>query len=223
MSLLLDHPFFDAVGLGVDARKVGTAPTTPERATRTAPPETYAQRAAADPFADDESRHFNSAIRRAASANAPLLLEYHRAGDDEELNFIPKTVAGFALGAMAMGFCLNITALLLFTSHSAMTVTLSMAYRFIFAVGITGVASSLLLVGLKVRVDHTRLILHSRHWLNSIATGAVFAVLVWGPWLAIEHNVPIDHFIVAGIWMLLFFFPPFAARWTVGPAKQYGV
>ena len=181
-----------------------------------------AERAAADPWADVEPKAYAVHAVAAQSGGVPLILEYHRADDDQELNFIPKTVAGFAFGAMVMGFCLNLSTLLLFSGHGILHISMSMATRFVFACGSTGVASSLLLVGLKVRADHSALVLHSRHWVNSIVTGTIYSLLVWGPWLAVEMGFGVDRFAQAAIWMLLFVYPLIAARWTVGPVKPRG-
>ncbi|GEM_PF-6522643 len=211
MSLLLDHPFFDAIGLGVDAKSVGLPKPSDAKLDVHEPHE--------NPWQDTEARV--EKIVHAPHAHGPLILLEYRSGDDPELNFIPKTIAGFASGALLLGICLNLGLLLLVRSARAtMDLSAAMAYRSVFVVGITGVAASLLLVGLKVRADHSPLELHSRHWLNSICTGALFSLLVWGPWLAIERGIHIDRFIVAFIWMLLFFFPIIAARWTVAPAKH---
>ena len=62
--------------------------------------------------------------------------------------------------------------------------------------------------------------LYAKHWLNSIGTGAAFALLVWGPWALQNHAIMINRFLAAGIWMVVMMFPIFAAKWTIGPHKE---
>jgi hypothetical protein len=87
-------------------------------------------------------------------------------------------------------------------------------------VGIDGVAASLLLVGLKVRADHYGEDLFARHWLNSIGTGALYAFMIAGPWVLLDHGILINRFVAAGVWMLLMACPAIAAKWTVGPQPR---
>jgi hypothetical protein len=148
----------------------------------------------------------------------PKLLEY-RAEADPDAEFIPKTIAGFAGGFMVMCCCLAIVMSLLLsrkTGSSDLMGTMILPLM-AFALGIAGVASSLLLVALKVRADHTGEDLYARHWLNSITTGAVYAVLIAGPALLWQEGVVINRFIAAALWMILMILPAMAARWTVQP------
>jgi hypothetical protein len=150
----------------------------------------------------------------------PRLLEY-RSEADPEAEFIPKTIAGFCFGAMVFGFCLNLGQTL-FTLASKPAVVNTMAVRGCFMLGITGVAASLLLVGLKVRADNSAEPLYSRHWLNSITTGAIYALMIWGPWILIELGLfsMINRFVAAGMLMGVMAFPAVAAKWTIAPAAK---
>src|SRR4051794_31945774 len=101
-------------------------------------------------------------------SQAPQLLEY-RGESDLDIEFIPKTIAGFCFGAMVFGFCLNIAeALYAHGTSFPYVIVESMMVRFAFMVGIMGVACSLLLVGLRVRADNSKVDLYHKHWLNSI-------------------------------------------------------
>ena len=93
----------------------------------------------------------------------PALLEY-RSEADPDAEFIPKTVAGFALGALVMGVGLDM-AETVFVQHANPfgPMLFGMITRFAFMLGITGVSASLLLVGLKVRADHVNVPLYSKH------------------------------------------------------------
>jgi hypothetical protein len=155
----------------------------------------------------------------------PKLLEY-RAEADTDAEFIPKTIAGFAGGFMLCGASLVIGALLLKSVYTpSMDLARQISIYLAFLVGIDGVASSLLLVGLKVRADHAATDLFARHWLNSIGTGALHAVLIAGPWVLMDPSVGlhvgINRFVASAIWMALMAFPAVAAAWTVGPAVQH--
>jgi hypothetical protein len=156
---------------------------------------------------------------------SPMLLEY-RSEADPEAEFIPKTIAGFCFGAMVFGFCLNLGQTL-FTLGSKPAIVNTMAVRGCFMLGITGVAASLLLVGLKVRADNCKEALYSRHWINSITTGAIYALMIWGPWILIELGMfgRINRFVAAAVLMGVMAFPAVAAKWTIGPAPKhvYGV
>lgn len=154
----------------------------------------------------------------------PRLLEY-RADADPDVEFIPKTVGGFCFGAMVFGFCLNFgQALVTHAAHTHGEIINTMLTRFAFMLGITGVAASLLLVGLKVRADHSAIDLFARHWLNSISTGAIYALMIWGPWILIENGgaVLVNRFLAAGVWMGVMAFPAIAAKWTIGPLPPRG-
>jgi len=146
----------------------------------------------------------------------PSLLEY-RSESDPDAEFIPKTVAGFGMGAIAMGVTLLMGEAAI--SHVPQKAE-EVAMRFAFMFGIACVSTSLLLVGLKVRADHSAKTLYAKHWLNSIGTGAAFALLVWGPWALQNHAIMINRFLAAGIWMVVMMFPIFAAKWTIGPHKE---
>ena len=153
----------------------------------------------------------------------PALLQY-RSAADPDAEFIPKTVAGFILGALAMFACLDLAEALLMNRSVPFSQQLpELVQHFAFMLGITGVAASLLLVGLKVRADHVEEQLFARHWLNSISTGTVYAIMIWGPWLLASQGFHINRFVVAGIWMLLMAFPAVAAKWTIGPQPAVGV
>jgi hypothetical protein len=148
-------------------------------------------------------------------------LEY-RAGVDADEEFIPKTVMGFAGGTVLMGLCLNLAWTLFLMLSGRPLPAVGQVNNFwslmAFTVGIAGVASSLLLVGLKVRADHSPVQLFARHWLNSISTGAAFAMLVWGPWVLAEGG-SINRFVASGVWMVIVALPAVAARWVVAPEK----
>lgn len=151
----------------------------------------------------------------------PGLLEY-RSGADPDVEYIPKAIAGFAGGAMIMGFCMNMAdvLVLLAAGHHVEWIQM-MATRFAFMLGITGVASSLLLVGLKVRADHTADILFARHWLNSLGTGAIYAALIWGPWiLYYDEKLTINRFLVSLFFMAIMAFPAISACWIIGPERH---
>jgi len=78
----------------------------------------------------------------------PSLLEY-RSEADPDAEFIPKTVAGFALGALTMGVGLDFAETLLTHSGASISQLLpGMVMRFAFMLGIAGVSTSLLLVAL---------------------------------------------------------------------------
>ncbi len=146
----------------------------------------------------------------------PALLEY-RSESDPDAEFIPKTVAGFGMGSIAMGITLLLGEAAI---SGAPQKPEEVAMRFAFMFGIACVSASLLLVGLKVRADHASKTLFAKHWLNSIGTGAAFAMLVWGPWALQNHAIMINRFLAAGIWMLVMTFPIFAAKWTIGPHNE---
>ena len=142
----------------------------------------------------------------------PALLEY-RSDADPDAEFIPKTVTGFGMGATAMGITMLVAEMLLLNVRSPQEI----ATKFAFMVGIVCVSTSLLLVGLKVRADHSATTLFARHWLNSIGTGAAFAVLVWGPWSLQNHAIVINRYLALAIWLAVMAFPLAAAKWTIGP------
>jgi hypothetical protein len=157
-------------------------------------------------------------------SEAPRLLEY-RGESDLDVEFIPKTIAGFCFGAMVFGFCLNIAeALWAHGTSSPYVIVEQMMIRFAFMVGIMGVACSLLLVGLKVRADNSKVDLYHKHWLNSITTGAIYALMIWGPWILVSHTQGwvINRFLAAGVWMALMAFPAVSAKWVIGPHKHLG-
>ena len=150
----------------------------------------------------------------------PALLEY-RAEADPDAEFIPKTVAGFALGALTMGIGLDFAETLLGHPHETIAQLLpGMIQRFAFMLGIAGVSASLLLVGLKVRADRSAVALYARHWLNSISTGAGYALLMFAPWLVFNHGILINRFLAAAILMVILSFPAIAAKWVIGPHKE---
>ena len=128
-----------------------------------------------------------------ASAVKPLLREVpkllgYRAEADPDAEFIPKTIAGFAGGFMLCGAALVIGALLLKSMRGPhFDLARQIAIYLAFLIGIDGVSSSLLLVGLKVRADHSEKDLFARHWLNSIGTGALHAFLIAGPWVLVDR------------------------------------
>ena len=147
----------------------------------------------------------------------PKLLEY-RAEADPDAEFIPKTIAGFAGGFMVMSVCLAIVMGLLQNRRAGNSDVMGTILQLMpFALGIAGVASSLLLVALKVRADHTGEELYARHWLNSITTGAVYAMLIGGTGLLVQEGVVINRFVAAALCMILMVLPALAARWTVQP------
>lgn len=146
----------------------------------------------------------------------PALLEY-RGEADPDVEFIPKTVAGFALGAMAMGVSLDLCEALFLHHDPGMLIPAGMLTRFAVMLGLTAVATSLLLVGLKVRAERSPVPLFARHWLNSLGTGALYALMVWGPWVLMTHQFFINRYVAASIWMALMAFPALAAKWTIGP------
>src|SRR5579862_777903 len=78
----------------------------------------------------------------------PALLEY-RSEADPDAEFIPKTVAGFAGGALALGVGLIFAeGMLSYPQHDFGQLMQDMMMQFAFALGIVGVSTSLLLVGL---------------------------------------------------------------------------
>jgi hypothetical protein len=180
---------------------------------------------------DDQSNSSLNAVNPVASllreaGGGPRLLEY-RSEADPDAEFIPKTIAGFVFGAMLFGFCINFGDAVYnhFTGRAAHTELVNMMLtRGAFMLGITAVASSLLLVGLKVRADHSPESLFSRHWLNSIGTGSLYATLIWGPWILVEHGVGLhtNPFLASAIFMAILAFPAVSACWTIGRAPHYG-
>jgi hypothetical protein len=156
----------------------------------------------------------------------PKLLEY-RGDADPDAEFIPKTICGFAAGTLAMFFCLDLAEALLMQRHAPTAQVLQdFITRFAFMFGIAGVACSLLLVGLKVRADHCAVQLYSRHWLNSMTTGGVYAFLIWIPWMVMQHLgtvISINRFVAAAIWMVLMSIPVLAARWTIAPHPEHTI
>jgi hypothetical protein len=154
-------------------------------------------------------------LREAPLGALPALLEY-RSEADPDAEFIPKTVAGFGMGSLAMGATLLIAEMALGRTQSGQEVAMKFAFMF----GVACVSASLLLVGLKVRADHSAVTLFSRHWMNSIATGAGFALLVWGPWELQNHAIIINRFLAAVIWMAIMAFPALASRWTIGSVPK---
>lgn len=150
----------------------------------------------------------------------PALLEY-RADVDPDAEFIPKTVAGFALGALAMGVALDLGETLWIHADQPFEQLLpGLILRFAFMVGIMGVSASLLLVGLKVRADHSSIPLYAKHWLNSIGTGSAYAFMMYAPWVFINHSIVINRFLAAAILMAIMSFPAIAAKWTIGPHAE---
>jgi len=147
----------------------------------------------------------------------PRLLEY-RGDADADIDFIPKTIAGFAMGSIAMFLCLTILDAMFL--HRDLGVDNLFAWELAFAVGIIGVSSSLLLVGLKVRADHSPVPLYAKHWLNSIGTGALYSVMIWGPWVVMSQ-FHINKFVAAAVWMTLMVFPAIAAKWVIGPHDEH--
>ena len=158
---------------------------------------------------------------RAADENhvhleVPTLLEY-RGEEDPDCDFIPKTVAGFALGALIMGICLDLAETMLANrSLTAQIFTIDALIRFAFMFGITGVSTSLLLVGLKIRAERSPEPLYARHWLNSIGTGSGYALLVWLPWVLQNHSLHVNSFVGVLLLFVLSAVPVLAARWTIG-------
>jgi hypothetical protein len=151
----------------------------------------------------------------------PSLLEY-RSEEDPDAEFIPKTIAGFALGTLAMGVCLDLAETLFVHQAQPFSELLpGMVTRFAFMLGITGVSTSLLLVGLKVRADHYAKPLYAKHWLNSISTGAGYALLMFLPWLVYNHGVTVTRFLAAVVLMAIMSFPAIAAKWTIGPHREF--
>ena len=153
-------------------------------------------------------------------SEVPALLEY-RSEADPDAEFIPKTVAGYALGALAMGITLDLAETLVSNPHDSFRELVpGMMVRFAFMLGIVGVSTSLLLVGLKVRADRSAVPLYARHWLNSIGTGAAYALMMYGPWVIFNHSIIINRFLAAAILMLILSFPAVAAKWTIGPHRE---
>lgn len=156
----------------------------------------------------------------------PRLLEYRGEADPDE-EFIPKTICGFGGGSLLMFVCLDLAEVALLQRNAPFDQILNeFVTRFAFMFGITGVACSLLLVGLKVRADHCAVQLYARHWLNSISTGAVYAFLIWIPWMVMEHLqqvVSINRFAAAAVWMTLMAIPVLAARWVIGPHPEHTI
>jgi hypothetical protein len=147
----------------------------------------------------------------------PPLLEYRADADPDEA-FIPKTVAGFSLGALAMGISLDLGETLWIHADQPFEQLMpGLIARFAFMLGIIGVSASLLLVGLKVRADHCAVALFARHWLNSIGTGAAFACMMYLPWLSVNHGIIVNRFMAAVVLMAFMTFPALAAKWTIGP------
>jgi hypothetical protein len=154
----------------------------------------------------------------------PRLLEY-RAEVDPDGEFIPKTICGFAGGAMLMFLCLNLAEVFFLASRTGSSASAMQDFwvHFAFMFGITGVACSLLLVGLKVRADHSAVQLFARHWLNSIGTGAAYAFLIWVPWIVmtqLDGLISINRFAAAAVWMAVMSIPIFAAKWTIAPHPE---
>jgi hypothetical protein len=161
-----------------------------------------------------------SSIAQPLLREMPAMLEY-RAEADPDAEFIPKTIAGFALGALAMGVCLDLGES--WMRHPEITFQKMLPdflVRFTFMLGIVGVSTSLLLVGLKVRADHVKEALYARHWLNSIGTGGLYAFMVWGPWFLMNEKIYINQYAAAALWMAVMAFPLFAAKWTIGPHRE---
>jgi hypothetical protein len=151
----------------------------------------------------------------------PKLLEYRTQAADPDIEFIPKTIIGFAFGALTTFVCLDLAEALVF--HRSIPLAQQawdLGVRFAFMVGITFVAISLLLVGLKVRAEHHKVPLFARHWMNSITTGALYAIMIWAPWLLWSQGFHVNRFVCAATFMLLMAFPAVAARWTIAPHRE---
>jgi hypothetical protein len=162
-----------------------------------------------------------NAVAQPILREMPALLEY-RAEADPDAEFIPKTVAGFALGTLAMGVCLDLVETYIAQHHGMPAQQLLPGFwqRFAFMIGIAGVSTSLLLVGLKVRAERSAVPLYARHWLNSIGTGALYALLMWGPWILVSHSFAefaVKKPLAGTAFMALMAFPLIAAKWTIGP------
>jgi hypothetical protein len=60
--------------------------------------------------------------------------------------------------------------------------------------------------------------------LNSISTGALYAFLIWIPWMVMQHLqqvISINRFAAAAVWMTLMAIPVLAARWVIGPHLEH--
>lgn len=164
----------------------------------------------------NNTAHSQALAQNAPTLEVPRLLEY-RAEADPDAEFIPKTIAGFCGGMALLGTCLICAEVFWIAPIRGQDPTQALAMRFAFMIGIIGVAMSLLLVGLKVRADHTDHDLFARHWLNSIATGALYALIIWGPWLYFYKGLVINRGLAAAVFMLVMMFPLGAAMWVIGP------
>jgi len=129
-----------------------------------------------------------------------------------------KTLSGFAIGSLLMGLMLNAGALLVLTRLRHMTDPASefeFLVRGTFLAGLTFVGTSLLLVSLKAREDRSPVPLHSKHWLVSLATGAFFALAVFGPGLVAERGVSLNSPSAIAAWMGVLLVPIAASFWLV--------
>jgi hypothetical protein len=153
-------------------------------------------------------------------SQVPGLLEY-RSESDPDGDFIPKTIAGFAAGSLAMFLTLDLGEALYTHGLALGAYAQELVIHLAFMLGIIFVAASLLLVGLKVRADHYDQPLFARHWLNSLGTGAVYSLMIWTPWLFWHHSFSINRFVFAALWMILMAFPAIAAKWTIAPHPHH--
>lgn len=155
----------------------------------------------------------------AALSAAPLaapLLEYHDRDRGVPEAILGKTIGGFALGCMLMGIMLNIARVLLDRHYDLVAIpTVEAVGRTLFLVGMGFVGCSLLLVVLKAREEWSRFVLHARHPVLAMASGAGYAAAVFGPALGGPAHVTLEQFCGAGVWMLLLAYPIAAAYWMV--------
>jgi hypothetical protein len=162
----------------------------------------------------------NTPIEAAPSA-APLLLAYHDhdEGMPEAILFGP--IGGFAAGCMLMGVMLTIgRSMLLHVAEGAPISDLELLTRIAFLFGMGFVGSSLLLVVLKAREEWSCGLLHARHPVWALVSGAGYAAAIFGPALGAGASFKLDRFCSVGVWTLLLAYPLAAAFWMVVRQKK---
>lgn len=150
----------------------------------------------------------------APQASAPVL-NYHTSTAFND-RFLFKTLAGFAIGSLLTGVMLSFAAVAgrsLFQTVPHATQEFCTRSTFLF--GLSFVGSSLLLATLKAREERAGALLHARHWIVSIATGAGYALAVFGPGLAAEGAFPVNRYAQTLVWMMLLLYPTFSSYWML--------
>jgi len=151
-----------------------------------------------------------------ASGVAPLLLAYHDHDEGVPEAILLRPIGGFAIGCMLMGVMLTIgRSMLLHVADGAPISDLELLTRIAFLFGMGFVGSSLLLVVLKAREEWSGGLLHARHPVWALVSGAGYAAAIFGPALGAGASFQLDRFCSVGVWTLLLAYPLAAAFWMV--------